>query len=289
MSLEGRTAIVTGGAGEIGQAVVETLASRGAQVAVADIDEDKGRKLARQGKESEPERIFLKADMTSPEPVASAVDEVIRRWGRVDIAVNVVGWTLSTRFLDEEPGYWRRVVDVNLMSAVYLASAVLPSMVSARYGRVVFVSSLAGRIGRRDKALYSASKSGLIGLAKALALDFAPEGITANCVAPGTTDTAQMRGQGDGYTAYALQNIPRGRFATPQDQANAIAFLVSDEAAHVTGQTLAVDGGATMVLPGTGTTCGYDWTLASTPLSASLASWSPTSSADRLPSALNHW
>jgi NAD(P)-dependent dehydrogenase (short-subunit alcohol dehydrogenase family) len=186
--------------------------------------------------------------MTAAEEVTLAVRKVEHQWGPVDIAVNVVGWTLSTPFLEEEPAYWRRVVDLNLMSAVYLSSAVLPGMVAMGSGRIVFVSSLAGRLGRRDKALYSASKSGLIGLAKALALDFATQDITVNCVAPGATDTAQMRGQGDSYTAYALQSIPRGKFATPQDQANAVAFLVSPEAAHITGQTLAVDGGATMVL-----------------------------------------
>jgi 2-hydroxycyclohexanecarboxyl-CoA dehydrogenase len=248
MRLAGSTAIVTGGAGEIGAAVVMTLAAQGARVAVADIDEDRGRRVAQQGGAGA-ERAFVRADMTSPERVNSAVAEVADMWGPVDIAVNVVGWTLSTPFLEEQPAYWRRVVDLNLMSAVYLSGAVLPGMVASGSGRIVFVSSLAGRIGRRDKALYSASKSGLIGLAKALALDFASHDITINCVAPGATDTAQMRGQGDSYTAYALRNIPRGRFATPQDQANAVAFLASPEAAHITGQTLAVDGGATMVLP----------------------------------------
>jgi 2-hydroxycyclohexanecarboxyl-CoA dehydrogenase len=247
MALGGRTAFVAGGAGEIGGAVVGALASRGARVAVADIDEGAGRRLVRQRGTGDPERIFLVTDMTSPEQVGSAVDQAVQRWGRIDIAVNVVGWTRSTPFLDERPEYWRLVVDINLMSAVYLASAVLPHMVAARYGRIVFVSSLAGRIGRRDKALYSASKAGLLGLAKALALDFAPEEITVNCVSPGATDTAQMRSQGDEYTALALASIPRRRFATPADQANAVAFLVADESGQITGQTLAVDGGATMV------------------------------------------
>jgi 2-hydroxycyclohexanecarboxyl-CoA dehydrogenase len=287
MRLAGSTAIVTGGAGEIGEAVVLALSALGARVAVADIDEDRGRLIA-QADKAGAERVFLRTDMSSPEQVSSAVAAITRMWGPVGIAVNVVGWTLSTPFLEEKPAYWRRVVDLNLMSAVYLSSAVLPGMVASGSGRIVFVSSLAGRIGRRDKALYSASKSGLIGLAKALALDFASHDITINCVAPGATDTAQMRGQGDSYTAYALRNIPRGRFATPQDQANAVAFLASPEAAHITGQTLAVDGGATMVLPAAGRRL-YGWTPASTPLSAKLASWSPTSAADRPPSARNHW
>lgn len=246
-SLEGRAAIVTGGAGGIGSAIVEALAERGARVLFTDLDEASGRDLAERVRRGGREVEFRRSDSTDAESVRESVAGARERWGRLDIAVGGVGWTEAHAFVDEDEAYWRRIVDINLMSAVFLTHAVLPGMIDAEYGRIVLVSSLAGRISRRERALYSGAKAGVIGFAKAVALEVAPVGVTVNCVAPGATETRQMRDQGEANTAFALAGIPRGRFASPRDQANAVAFLAQEDAAHITGQTLAVDGGATMV------------------------------------------
>lgn len=245
--LDGRSAIVSGGAGEIGSAIVTVLAERGARVIFTDLDADRGTELARELVAAGRDVEFANADSTRKSDMDAAVGGALERWGAVDIAVAGVGWTQAHAFVDEDEEYWRRIVDVNLMSAVLLTHAVLPSMLDQRYGRIVMVSSLAGRIARRERALYSAAKAGVIGFAKAIALEVADRGVTVNCVAPGATQTQQMRDQGAENIRFALQGIPRGSFASTRDQANAVGFLVQEESGHITGQTLAVDGGATMV------------------------------------------
>ncbi|HVV89107.1 MAG TPA: SDR family NAD(P)-dependent oxidoreductase [Solirubrobacterales bacterium] len=247
IDLKGQTAIVGGGAGEIGAATARALAELGARVWIMDRD---GARVERVRGELAGDGLEVRsteADLTSATAVQETVDAAISEWGRIDIAVNTVGWTDARPFVSEDEAYWRRIVDVNLMSAVFLTSRVLPHMQRQRYGRIVLVSSLAGRIGRRERVLYSACKAGVIGFAKAVALEVAPQEVTVNCIAPGATDTALMRAQGDANTEFALAGIPRGRFAAPEDQARGIAFLASPAAAQITGQTLAIDGGATMV------------------------------------------
>jgi NAD(P)-dependent dehydrogenase (short-subunit alcohol dehydrogenase family) len=247
ISLENQTAVIGGGAGEIGAAVSAGLARLGAKVWIADKN---GARAAALGDSLSAAGLDVRAsevDFTSVSEVRGLVDSATQEWGRLDIAVNTVGWTAATPFVEENDEYWRHIVDLNLMSSVYLAHSALPHMQRAHYGRIVLVSSLAGRIGRRGRALYSASKAGVIGFAKAVALEVAPDGITVNCLAPGATDTEMMRAQGEDHTRFALDNIPRGQFASPDDQAYGVAVLVSRQAAHITGQTLAVDGGATMI------------------------------------------
>lgn len=245
--LTGRSAVVTGGAGEIGSAIVDELSRLGASVLFTDVSVERGEALASRLRDQGRDAIFAAGDATSSSSTLKVVETALERRGSVDIAVSGVGWTEAHPFVDEDDAYWRRIVDLNLMSAVYLTHAVLPSMLTARHGRIVLISSLAGRISRRERALYSAAKAGVIGFAKAVALEVAPHDVTVNCVAPGATETQQMRDQGVANTAFALATIPRGVFASPLDQARAVAFLASDESKHITGQTLAVDGGATMV------------------------------------------
>jgi 2-hydroxycyclohexanecarboxyl-CoA dehydrogenase len=245
--LSGRSAIVTGGAGEIGSAIVEELCERGATVLFTDLDTARGRALEDRVRAAGHDIEFMPGDSTEKHEVDAAVHALYARAGAVDIAVAGVGWTQAHAFVEEDEAYWRRIIDINLMSAVFLTHAVLPHMIARERGRIVLVSSLAGRISRRERALYSAAKAGVIGFAKAIALEVAAVGITVNCVAPGATETQQMRDQGEANTRFALGGIPRARFATPRDQAHAVAFLALDGSAHITGQTLSVDGGATMV------------------------------------------
>lgn len=247
LRLDGQTAIVAGGGGEIGAAAALILARQGATVCVADLDGESAQRACDRlvGEGGHAEAVEL--DLCNRVAVEGFIQAAMGRHGSIDIAVNTVGWTNATEFIQEEPEYWIRVIDVNLMSCVHLSSAVLPHMRQAEYGRLIFTSSLAGRIGRRGRVLYSAAKAGIIGFTKALALEEAPFEITVNCISPGATDTALMRAQGERNTELALEGIPRGSFAMPTDQGFGIAFLASREAAHITGQTLAIDGGATMV------------------------------------------
>jgi 2-hydroxycyclohexanecarboxyl-CoA dehydrogenase len=239
--------LVAGGAGEIGAATAELLASLGASVHIADIDDARGEQVLATlggygGKAS-----FSRVDMTIQDDVEQWVQDVLREHGKIHVAVNTVGWTKSSNFVDESDDYWRKVLDVNLMSCVYLAHAVIPAMQKERYGRIILMSSLSGRIGRRYRTLYGAAKAGVIGFSKALAREVALDGITVNGVAPGTTETAMMRAQGEENTRFALAGIPIGKIAMPKDQAAAVAFLASRHASHMTGQTISVDGGSTMV------------------------------------------
>ena len=248
--LTGQVAVVTGGAGEIGAAVVSTLAQLGATVHFCDIDTSAGARLSEELTAIGHTVRFSDVDATDYAQVQRWVDSVVGLpggGGGLEIAVNTVGWTANHPFVDDTPEYWQKILSVNLMSAVHLTHAAVPHMLERGYGRVILISSLAGRIGRRGRALYSASKAGVIGFVRATALELADQEITVNTVAPGTTETAQMRFQGEEATRFALAGIPRGKIAAPRDQACAVAFLASAGAGHITGQTLAVDGGATMV------------------------------------------
>jgi NAD(P)-dependent dehydrogenase (short-subunit alcohol dehydrogenase family) len=243
----GRTALVAGGAGEIGEAAALRLAELGASVRIADLDAVRGEVVLNALRVFDPSAEFARVDMSDPGAVDDWVKSITAE-ATIDIAINSVGWTTSSSFLSEDVSYWRKVVEINLMSNVYLAHAVLPGMIRARYGRLVFVgSAVSSRVGSATRSLYSASKAGQIGFCHAIAREVAHEGITVNVVAPGATDTALMRLQGTANATRQLEQIPRGAFASPHDQASAIVFLAAAESAHITGQTLAVDGGSTMV------------------------------------------
>lgn len=247
LSLHDQIAIVGGGGGEIGEATALTLSRWGAKVCVADLDGDRASEVSKRIVAEGGTSYGMQLDLCDYEALQETVAGVLSRWGALQIAVNTVGWTDAKPFVEQDDAHWRRIIDVNLMSCVYLSAAVLPHMRSAGYGRIVLTSSLAGRIGRAGRVMYSTAKAGMIGFAKALALEEAPHEITVNCIAPGATDTKLMRAQGERNVELAFASIPRGKFAMPVDQAVGIAFLASREAAHITGQTLAIDGGQTMV------------------------------------------
>jgi 3-oxoacyl-[acyl-carrier protein] reductase len=239
--------LVAGGAGEIGAATAELLASLGGSVHIADLDNARGEEVLERLRTYGGRPSFSRVDLTIQDEVEQWVQDILREHRRVHVAVNTVGWTKSSNFVDESDEYWRKVLDANLMSCVYLAHAVIPSMQNEEYGRIVLMSSLSGRIGRRYRTMYGAAKAGIIGFSKALAREVALDGITVNVVAPGTTETAMMRAQGEENTRFALAGIPIGKIAMPKDQAAAVAFLASRHTSHMTGQTISVDGGSTMV------------------------------------------
>jgi len=244
--LDDTVAIVTGAGRGIGRGIVEKLAAEGARVVVSDIDDGSARETAGAlGGES----VGLRADVTSKESVEAMVKEVMHRFGRIDVLVNNAGWDKVGPFLQSDESDWEKVIAINLYGTLRCCKAVLPVMVDRGYGKVVNIGSDAGRVGSSGEAVYSAAKGGIIAFTKTLAREMAHYKINVNCVCPGPADTplfAEIGDENPKLRAALQKAIPFRRLARPGDIANAVAFLVSDEAEYITGQTLSVSGGLTM-------------------------------------------
>lgn len=242
--LSGKTALVTGASGGIGGAIARALHAQGASVMLAGTRRPALDKLANElGARVYVETAQL-ADPTAPDSLVKAAEAAM---GRIDILVNNAGMTrdmLAMRMKDED---WLAVLEVNLTAGFRLARAALRGMMKRRSGRIIGITSVVGVTGNAGQANYAASKAGMIGMTKALALEIASRNITVNCVAPGFITTAMT----DVLTAEQREKgaaaIPGGRFGTPEEVAAAVVFLASDEAAYVTGHTLHVNGGIAMV------------------------------------------
>lgn len=245
--MAGRVAFVTGGAGAIGAAVCRALAAQGCAVAVADLDGEGAALVA-----AEVGGLGVALDVTDPESVDRALVEVGERLGPIAILVSCAGWDEMRPFVESDEAFQAKVLEINLAGPIRVLRAVLPGMQAQRFGRIVLVSSDAARVGSSGEAIYAAAKGGLVSLAKSVAREVVRDGITANCVCPGPTDTPLFRGlaaaggEGDRITQALERAIPMRRLGRPDDVAPAIAFLASDEAGYITGQTLSVSGGLTM-------------------------------------------
>lgn len=244
---DARVALVTGGAGGIGAAVCGALAAQGRRVAVADLDDEGAARVA-----AEIGGLGVALDVTDPGSVGRVLTDVRDRLGPVAILVSCAGWDEMRPFADTDEAFQARVLDINLAGPIRVARAALPDMQAQRFGRIVLVSSDAARVGSSGEAIYAAAKGGLVSLAKSIAREVVRDGITANCVCPGPTDTPLFRAlarqgdDGDRLTQALERAIPMRRLGRPDDVAPAIAFLCSDDAGYITGQTLSVSGGLTM-------------------------------------------
>jgi 3-oxoacyl-[acyl-carrier protein] reductase len=248
IDLAGKAAVVTGGSRGIGRAIALRLATQGADVAFsyrgnAAAAEDTAAAIRALGRQALP----FQGDVTDPEAAEGLVKAAVASFGKVDILVNNAGITRDDLIMRMSLDAWRSVLETNLFGAFYAIKAVSRPMLKARGGRIINISSVSGQAGQTGQANYSSAKAGLIGLTKATARELASRGITCNAVAPGFVLTELTQDLPEALQAEITARTPLGRFGTTEEIANAVAFLASDEAAYITGQVLAVDGGLVMM------------------------------------------
>ncbi len=248
--LKAKKTLVTGGTAGIGKEIATAFAAQGADVAIFGTHEERAAQVLQEleGKRQNPEQRFLSflVNVSEKASVENAIQQLVAAWGNIDTLVNNAGITrdcLLMRMTEED---WDQVIDVNLKSVYNTCQALVRSMIKAKSGKIINISSVVGLTGNAGQANYAASKSGMIGFTKALAQELATRGICVNCIAPGFIQTRMTDALTDGQKEGILKKIPMGRMGDPQDIANAAIFLASPLSDYVTGQVLTVDGGMVM-------------------------------------------
>ena len=244
--MSNRVAFVTGGSRGIGRAIALKLCRAGFEIVVASPEVENNELVAGEIRALNGEAMTLNLDVTSPESVKEGFAKVIKDKSRIDVLVNNAGIARDGLAVRMKLADWQLVLKINLEGAFLCSQQALASMMRARWGRIVNISSVVGQAGSVGQANYSASKAGLIGLTKSLAQEMGSRGITVNAIAPGYIDTDMTRGLPEELKQKMLATVPLGRMGTPEDIANAVNFLVSEEASYITGHVLAVNGGMYM-------------------------------------------
>jgi NAD(P)-dependent dehydrogenase (short-subunit alcohol dehydrogenase family) len=261
LGLEGKAAIITGGASNIGRGIVLGFAKEKVNIVLADIDEDQAKKVAEEANALGGSTTVIKTDVTNWDSVQAMVKQTLEEFGKIDILVNVVGWDKIQPFLETTPDFWDKVINLNYRGDLNCFKAVLPHMVERKYGKIVSIASDAGRIGEFREAVYSGCKAGVIALSKAIAREVGRYGININVVCPGVVvpESKEVTGTGTMWTEdmmkiftpeaqeKAAKNYVLRRLGKAGDIADAVLFLASDRASYITGQTLSVSGGYTMM------------------------------------------
>ncbi|MBT6156081.1 MAG: 3-oxoacyl-[acyl-carrier-protein] reductase [Planctomycetaceae bacterium] len=247
MRLAGKIALVTGGSRGIGKAVVQALAQEGAKVAfVYRSNSEAAEQLVSELELDQCEAIALQGDVASKEDADKIVEQVLEKWDKIDILVNNAGIIRDGLLATMSEENWQAVISTNLNSVFNFCQAVTRTMMSARFGRIINMSSIAADVGNPGQANYAASKGGINGFTRCIAAELARRGITVNAVSPGFIETDMTTAVRNAAGDQIKKKIPVRRLGQPQDIANAVLFLASDEAAYITGQILNVDGGLTL-------------------------------------------
>lgn len=244
--LNGRVAIVTGGAQGIGKAIALTLARHGADVVVTDINLERAQETSQEIEALQVRSLAIKANVADVSAAEQMVKETVDKLGKIDILVNNAGITRDNVLLRMKPEEWDQVMEVNLKGTYACTRAALKFMFRQKNGRIVNIASITGLMGNAGQANYSASKAGIIGFTKAVAREYANRGITVNAVAPGFIDTAMTQAIPEKEREALTKQIPMERLGTPDDVAAAVYFLVSDLSGYITGQVINVNGGMYM-------------------------------------------
>jgi len=243
-SIKGKVAVITGSGRGIGKGIAEKLAGHGAHVVITDIDIDTAKETAAEIEKTGVETLAIACDVSNGDDVKNLFSKAVEKWGKVDILVNNAGITKDGLFIRMKPEAWTKVIDVNLNGMFYCSQAAANIMRKQRSGIIICISSIAAH-GNPGQANYSASKAGVIGMAKTLAKELAPLGIRVNCIAPGFIDTPMTQAIPEKHKTRIIESIPLKRAGKPDDIANSILFLSSDMANYITGHVLDINGGIT--------------------------------------------
>jgi 3-oxoacyl-[acyl-carrier protein] reductase len=246
MNISGRVALVTGASQGIGRSCALKLASSGATVALAARNQEKLNELVKEITGAGGKAAAFPVDVGDEEQIKSACKAAMTQFGKIDILVNNAGITRDQLVMRMKRSDWDAVLSTNLTSAYLSIQQVIGSMLKQRWGRIINIASVFGQMGQAGQANYAASKAGLIGLTMAIAREVGSRAITCNAVAPGLIETAMTAGLGDEFKQNAIKQIPLGRVGSPDDVANAVAYLASEEASYITGHVLNVNGGLLM-------------------------------------------
>ena len=246
MELKGKTAVVTGAASGIGEATAEALAAAGAYVLLGDIAEAKGAEVAAAIRAKGQQADFIRLDVTDFASVEAFRKEAQSRREFVDVVANVAGWGKTEPFVKNTPDFWRKVIDLNLMGPIAVTRAFIEPMMERKTGKIVNVSSDAGRVGSLGESVYAGSKGGLIAFTKSLAREGARFNVHVNCVCPGPTDTPLLAAVPDKIKEAFVRVTPMQRLAKASEVADAVLFFASSHSDFITGQVLSVSGGLTM-------------------------------------------
>ena len=247
MELTGQTALITGGASGIGRATVLEFARQGAKVILADVDTARAEEVKAEAAKDKLSVETVAVDLADMDSVAKCGAEVLQRFQRVDILVNAAGWDRIQPFIDNTPEFIEKILKINLQGPIRLTQALLKPMIEANRGKIVSVSSDAGRVGSLGETTYAAAKGGIIAFSKSLAREVSRFKFNVNVVCPGPTDTPLFAQQPEKVRDALARAVPFKRIGQPQEIADALLFFASKRSDYVTGQVLSVSGGLTMV------------------------------------------